>query len=121
MDAGSYRSFERLSGALNIVTGGARETGDDGPGHSGSDRLHGSEITVGGNGKPSLDDVHAQAVELASQADFLVHVHAAAWGLLTVAQSRVENRYPRAGHEKSSGIPSILVGIGVEAKLIIIL
>ncbi len=49
-------------------------------------------------GKPGLDDVDAEGVELPGQADLLVDPHRESRRLLAVAQGRVEHRQAVAFH-----------------------
>ena len=56
---------------------------------------HGVEVAVGRDREPRLDDVDAEAIELARQAQLLARGHAEAGRLLAVAQRRVEDAYAR--------------------------
>ena len=79
VDARPLGVAHRLPGALDVFEAGAGQAGDPGTadllGH-GLDRL---EVAVGSDGEAGLDDVHAQALELARHAQLLVQPHAAPW------------------------------------------
>ena len=60
------------------------------PCHLAGDRLHGSEVTFGGDGESGLENVHAKVAKLVRHAQLFFVVHGAAGGLLAVAQCGVE-------------------------------
>ena len=84
---GRAASLQGLPGALDVGGAGARQAGDDGSPDRRGDRLHRLKVAIGGDGEAGLDHVHTQAVELVSQPQLLLHVHAATWRLLAVAQA----------------------------------
>ena len=51
------------------------------------------EIAVGGDGEAGFDDVHAEKLELAGEAQLLVSIHREARRLLAVAKRGVEDVY----------------------------
>src|SRR5258705_342763 len=68
-----------------------RPSRNDWPSDRRGNCLYRFEVAVGGNGKARFDHVHAEDIQLLSQAHFLLYVHAAARRLLAVAKCRVEN------------------------------
>ena len=73
VDARAGSVFQSFPGALDIGAAGAGQSGDDGPADDIGDGLHGFEIAVRGDGKPGFDHIGAEAVELVSQAQLLLH------------------------------------------------
>src|SRR3989454_7577975 len=106
MDARADSTLERLPRALDIRGASTREARNDRPANRSGDRLHSREITARGDGKPCLDHIHAQTVELVRQTQLFLHVHTAARRLLAIAQGGVEYRDAR------SFMPGILLGMG---------
>ena len=92
MDARASRGLQCLMGNVDILAHAAAKAGDAGAANLAGDALHGFEITLRGDGKTGLDNVHAEALQLAGQHQLLLGVHAAAGRLFTVAQGRVENQ-----------------------------
>src|SRR6476646_1465278 len=90
MDTRVDSSFEGLPGALDVGVATASQSRDHGPANLAGHKLHGVEIPFGGNGESGLDYIYAQAVKLASHAEFLIGGHAASRRLLPVAQRSVE-------------------------------
>src|SRR5208283_29531 len=70
------------------------------------------EVTLRGHGKAGLDHVHAQPVELTGHAQLFFQIHAAARGLLAVAERGVEDGDGFAGH---SG-PSVACANGEQSR-----
>src|SRR5437588_5829047 len=93
MDARPGRWLESLPGSLDVLRPAAGQCGYHRPSNFARYHLHGVKVTIGGNGKTRLDDIHSQVVKLACHADLFVHSHAAARRLLSIAQSSVEYRY----------------------------
>ena len=97
VDAGRrLRALERLGRPLDVERGGARQRRDldrDLAAHL----LHRLEVAVRRDGEPRLHDVHAQLGELVGHAQLLGHGHAAAGGLLAIAQGGVEDMDSVAG------------------------
>ena len=77
MDAWPGGFLQRTPGAVNVALVGSGKGRDDGPADFRRDGLDGAEVALGGDGKPHLQDVHAEPVELAGHFEFLVPVHAA--------------------------------------------
>src|ERR1700751_5843776 len=101
--------------------GAGSQRGKDWGRHSRSHSLYGRKIAVRGNREPCLDHIDAQLIELACQPYLLLHVHAAARGLLAIAQSRVETRDSRALHHKLPWVIPLIVGESrMKEKLIIL-
>ena len=97
MDAG--RVSTAVAARSTSAVRGARKGGDDGPVRRGRDRADRSEVAVGGNREPGLDNVHSQGVELAGEAQFLDCRHAEAGSLFAVAQGGIEDPDPgRVAH-----------------------
>jgi hypothetical protein len=76
--------LQGLGGAFNVVPGGACKGGNHWARHGRGHGLHRGEIAVRRKREPGLDHVHSEAVQLPGQASLLLHVHAAARGLLPV-------------------------------------
>lgn len=91
MDAAASRVFQRFAGAGDIAFVRTRQRADrcilDGVGNG----LHAFEITVGAGRKACFDHVHAQALQLAGNADFFIACHAGAGRLFAVTQGGIEN------------------------------
>ena len=78
-------------GTIDILVIASRQTADRAAANCARDFAHGFEVAWRGDGKASLDDVHAQIHERLRNLQFFFKVHAAAWRLLAVAQRGVEN------------------------------
>ena len=87
--------FQCLPGAFDIRTASTSQAGDDRTSNYRSNGLHGGEVTLRGDGKSSLNHVHAQAVELMRHAQLFLHIHATTGRLFAVPQSGVEYRDTR--------------------------
>ena len=116
MNAWPHRRLKGLRRALNVVFCGARKGGNNGTRHRRRHGLDRSEISIRGNGETSLDDIDSKSVQLASQANLFLHVHAATWGLLTIAQCGVKNRDSRLFHKHSILVFSMLCACLIETK-----
>ena len=77
--------------AGDVAVIGARQRADRRVLDLAGDRLHRLEIAVGGRGEAGLDYIHAQALQLARDAQFLVLGHRGTGRLLAVAQGGVED------------------------------
>src|SRR5208282_4756698 len=99
VDAGVRGSLQCLPGAVHIAATSASQARDDGAPHGSGDALHRFEVSIGGDGEPGLDHVHAEALELLGQAQLLLHIHAAARRLLAVTKRGVEDGNTRPIHE----------------------
>src|SRR2546421_3180242 len=93
MDARPGRWLESLPGSLDVLRRAAGQCGYHRSSNFARHDLHGVKVTIGGNGKTRLDDIHSQVVKLACHADFFVRGHAATRRLLPITQSSVEYRY----------------------------
>src|SRR5258706_13596419 len=85
------RSSQCLPGPVDVTRYSTRQSRNDWPSDRRGNCLYRFEVAVGGNGKARFDHVHAEDIQLLSQAHFLLYVHAAARRLLAVAKCRVEN------------------------------
>jgi len=75
VDAAAVGALEGLGRAGNVTVIGARERADRGVLDGVSNGLHRLKITVGAGRKTRLDDIHAQSLELAGNAQLLVAGH----------------------------------------------
>jgi hypothetical protein len=91
-----------LPGALDVHAARAGETADDGLFELLGDRAHRLEIAIAGDREARLDHVHPQPLELASERELLLEVHAAARRLLAVAQRRIEDADQLPAHRPPS-------------------
>src|SRR5438128_12631758 len=98
MDARAGSALERLPRAFDIRGASTRQACNDRPVNCSRNRLYSREITGRGDGKSSLDHIHAQTVELVRQTQLFLHVHAATRRLLAIAQGGVEYRNLRSFH-----------------------
>ena len=74
------------------------DCGDSWTRDRGGNGLHRGKVTIGGDWEACLDYIHTEAVELSSQPDLFLHIHAATRRLLAVAQGRIKNRNSGAFH-----------------------
>ena len=88
---GSVR--QRTCGELDVLEVAARQGADDRPLHLARHRLHRLEVTARSGREARLDDVHAELGERARHPQLLGPGHAAARGLLAVAQRGVEDQH----------------------------
>ena len=86
-------SLSASRGQLDVLGVAAREPADDGALHLARHRLHALEVPARGGREARLDDVDAELGERARHAQLLGPGHAAAGGLLAIAQRRVEDQY----------------------------
>src|ERR1035438_7761234 len=98
LDARVRGPLQSLPGAVDIALAGASQARNNGPPHRGGNTLDGLKITIRGDRKPGLDHVDAQTVQLLSEAEFFLHVHAASRRLFAVPQSSIENSNARPIH-----------------------
>ncbi len=105
-------SQQRLPGPVNVTSASTSQASNDGTPNRGGDALHGFEVAIGGDGESGFDHVHAQAVELLSQVQLFLHIHAAARRLLAVTKSGVENGDARLIHkcEPPGRLPIYFIG-----------
>ncbi len=93
MDAGAIGELKGAGGHLDVFGLGAGQRCDAGLANGLSNGGDGSEVAFGSHGKTGLDDVHSQIFQGVRHGEFFLGGHAAAWGLLAVAQSGVEKDY----------------------------
>src|SRR5712692_3661466 len=98
MDAGFAGHFYRVPGAFNIFFLGPRQGRDNRTADFSRHFLYPREIALRRNGEAGLDDVYTERVELASQQQLFLEVHAASATLLSVAQRGIEDNYALAFH-----------------------
>ena len=89
---GRAARLQGLVSNVDILAHAAAQAGDAGAANFAGDALHGLEITLRGDGKAGLDDVHAEPLKLAGQHQLFLGVHAAAGRLFSVAQGGVEDQ-----------------------------
>src|ERR1700756_1810599 len=98
VDARVCRVLECLPGSFDVGRTGAGQTGNYGTGKGRSDGLYCLKISIRGDGESGFDGIHAQAVEMAGEAQLFLHIHAATGRLLAVSQSGVEHLYSSSFH-----------------------
>src|SRR5690242_1266526 len=103
VDARPPGVLEALGGALDIERAAARERGDLSPGKLAAHRVHGFEIALAGDREARFQNVYAELDQLFGHEQLFGDRHAAAGGLLAVAQGRVENVYAVAHQVPLSG------------------
>jgi len=91
MDARMRRGLDGLPGPVDVHFVGAGQTRHLGFPDDAGNLPDCVEVSFRGDGKPGLDDIHAEIFELPGQKQFFLRVHAVAGRLLSVAQRRVEN------------------------------
>ena len=93
MDAGAVGELQGAGGHLDVFGLGAGQGGDARLAHGLGDGGDGREVALGGHGEAGLDDVHAQILKGVGHGELFLRGHAAAGGLLAVAQGGVEEDY----------------------------
>jgi len=91
VDAAAVGALERFGCARNVAVVGTRKRANGGVLDGVGNRLHRLEVAVGAGGKTGFDDIHAQALQLAGNAQLLVAGHGRAGRLLAIAQGGVKN------------------------------
>ena len=91
VDARPFAALQRIGGAADVAIVGACQRTDGGVLDGVGNGLDALEIAVGAGGKAGLDHVHAQAFQLARNADLLVTGHGRAGRLLAITQGGIEN------------------------------
>ncbi len=97
VDPGLGRRLDGFPDLVDVAWMGAGQTGDRRTvlgSDLGGDLAHGFEIVGTGRRKAGLDDIDAETGELTGDLELLGAGEAGARRLLTVAQSRVEDRDP---------------------------
>ncbi len=90
MDARAVGKLQGAGGHLDVFGLGAGEGSDARLANGLRDGGDGGEVAFGGHGEAGLDDVDAQILKGVRHGEFFLRGHAAAGGLLAVAQSGVE-------------------------------
>ena len=93
MDASAVGKLQRAGRHLDVFRFGAGERGDARLAHGLRNGRDGREVALRGHGEACLDDVHAQIFKGMSHGELFLGGHAAARGLLAVAQGGVEKDY----------------------------
>ena len=93
VDAGAVGKLQRARRHFNVFGFGARQRGDARLADGLRDGGNRGEIALGGHGKAGLDNVHAQVLQSVRHGQLFLRCHAAAGGLLAVAQRGVEKDY----------------------------
>ena len=75
---GRAAGFKRLGGDIDVIAKAAAKAGDPGSADLRGDALHGFKISLGSDGKSGLDDVDAEALQLAGNDQLFLGVHATA-------------------------------------------
>ena len=91
VDAGVLGALHCVPGGVDVPLGGTGQAGHGAVIDSLRDGLYAAEIFRRGDGKAGLDDIHAKGVQLPGHVQLFGQVHAAAGGLLAVAECCVEN------------------------------
>jgi len=91
VDTGVARLVDRAQRRVDVFLASAREADYGRPGDGLSDSMHRLEVAGRRSGEPALDDVDAQALELARDRDLFLDVHRATRRLLAIAQRGVED------------------------------
>ncbi len=90
VNAGVGSAFQGAPGALDVAGATTRQGCDDGTANLPGQHAHRLKIAFRCDGKPRLEDVDTQSVQLVRHADFLGDIHAATRRLLPVAQGGIE-------------------------------
>ncbi len=102
MDAPALaRRFEGLAGGVNVARDAASQAADDRAFDLARDGADGGEIAIADDGKAGLDDIDAQAGQLAGDLELFAQVHGSAGALLAVAQRCVKKDDPIVFHNMS--------------------
>ena len=91
MDARVCGVLHGVPGAIDILVSGAGKRGHGAVLHGPGDFGNGFNVAGGGDGEAGLDYVHLQAFQALGNLQLFFQVHAAAGGLLTIAQGGIEN------------------------------
>ena len=91
MNAGGFRTADRVPRSIDILFHTARQRADRGAADVIRDRGDRRRVSGRRNCKARFNDIHLERFQLPGNLDFFVQVHAAAWGLLAVAQGGVKN------------------------------
>src|SRR5260370_3570137 len=114
MDARVVSLFQSCPGPANVRLSCPGQAGDHRASDLARDQTHGIEVVFRSYREAGFNDVYAQTLQLAGEAQLVVYPHAAARGLLAVPQAGVKN--PDAwlvafhlvafGHRKPSFCPN---------------
>src|ERR1700691_653431 len=91
VNARPRRTLQGLPCTIHVARTGASQCRDDGPPQRSGDPLDSLKVAIGSNRKSRLDHIHAKPVELLSQAQFFLHIHAATRRLFSVTKSGVKD------------------------------
>jgi len=91
MDARPGGGPQRLPGQIDVPVVAPRQRRHGGAPHRFGDGAHGLLIALGRAREPGFDDVHAQRVELAGEAQLRLRCHGIARRLFAVPQRGVED------------------------------
>ena len=91
MDTGFLGALDGAPCSVDGALGAAGQRGHGAVLDGLGDGFHTLEVLGRDDGETCFDDIHAQCVQLTGHFQLFGKVHAAAGGLLTVAQGRVEN------------------------------
>src|SRR5205085_8385944 len=83
---------------VDVLLARAREREHDRPADELRHPPDGVEVALRAGGEARLDHVDAEVVQLPRDCELLLHVHGRAWGLLPVAEGRVEDLHPVHRH-----------------------
>ena len=93
VDAGAVGKLQRAGGHLDVFGLGAGQRRDARLAYGLGDGGDGREVALRGHGKAGLDDVHAQVFKGMGHGELFLRGHAAARGLLAIAQGGVKKDY----------------------------
>ena len=110
MRGGPLRLLQRLAPPARCRAAVQRASAATLTGHRAADRLHRLEVARRRDREAGLHDVHAELGELVRHPELLGHGHAAAGGLLAVAQRGVED-------EDSVGVVAMCVNLALPVEI----
>ena len=91
MNTPGIGAFERLGSALNITAHGARQATNTALSNGIGNRLNCLEISLAGDSKARLNDIHTHFLKGLGNADFFIFGHRCARALLAVAQCGIKD------------------------------
>src|SRR5579871_135658 len=92
MDTGANGLLERLARHIDVLAYRPRQTAHRAVLDEAADGLDGLEVTRRGDGKSRLDDVHAEALQLPGDLQFLLDIQGSPRRLLPIAQCGVKDK-----------------------------
>src|ERR1700704_1587320 len=117
MDPRAPGCLQSSPGAADVRLTSAGQAGDDWAAKFGGNQLYRAKVIFRSNGKARFYHIHAQIIQLARHAEFVIDAHAAAGSLLAIAQRGVKKR--NAGNRHGvlpSGKQKIHVGTSATNK-----